>query len=113
MKYIFLYILFSFVYLDDFKNVKVLDIKSKSAMKKYMKEISKDLGVKCSHCHDLDDKSIDNPQKEITREMILLTKYLNDTLNSVASDHKDYKTYISCWTCHHGNLQPEHIRPSK
>ena len=55
----------SFVFLDDFKNLKVLDIKSKSKMKKYMKEISKDLGVKCSHCHDLDDKSIDNDEKEI------------------------------------------------
>tara|TARA_Y100000814_G_scaffold230373_1_gene174256 strand:- start:911 stop:1252 length:342 start_codon:yes stop_codon:yes gene_type:complete len=113
MKYFFLYILFSFVYLDDFKNVKVLDLKTKSEMKKYMKQISKDLGVRCSHCHDLDDKSIDNPQKEITREMILLTKYLNDTLNSVSSEHKDYKTHISCWTCHHGNLKPEHVRPSK
>ena len=113
MKYIFLYIMLSFVFLDDFKNLKVLDIKSKSKMKKYMKEISKDLGVKCSHCHDLDDKSIDNDEKEITREMMLLTKYLNDTLNNVPSEHKDYKTYVSCWTCHHGNLKPDNIRPKE
>ena len=73
MKYIFLYILFSFVYLDDFKNVKVLDIKSKSAMKKYMKEISKDLGVKCSYCHDMDDKSLDNEHKEIKADVLSLS----------------------------------------
>ena len=113
MRFLFLYIFFSFVYLDVFKNVQVLDIDKRSEMKKYMKEISKDLGVKCSHCHDLDDKSFDNEEKEITRQMIELTNYLNSTLNNVSVEHKDYKKYVSCWTCHHGNLKPEHLRPNK
>ena len=97
---------------DEFKNVKILNYKLRSELKKYMKDISKDLGVKCSHCHDLDDKSIDTKEKEITREMIKLTRYLNDVLNNPSEEKKDYKTYVSCWTCHHGKLEPEHIRPS-
>ena len=96
---------------SDFKNVQVLEIEGKSAMKKYMKSISLDLGVKCSHCHDLDDKSIDTDEKHITREMIKLTRYLNDVLNSVEKNHENYKTFVTCWTCHHGNLEPEHKRP--
>ena len=94
-----------------FKNVKVLDIESRSEMKKYMKSISKDLGVKCSYCHDMDDKSIDTPEKEITREMIKLTKYLNSLLNDQLADSSSIKTFISCWTCHYGNLSPANKRP--
>ena len=77
MKYIIINILLlSFIFSNTFKNVKVLEIDSRTEMKKYMKSISKDLGVKCSHCHDMDDKSIDTSQKDIAREMIKLTKKL-------------------------------------
>ena len=109
-------VLFFFPFLllgDDFKNVTVLDIQSRSELKKYMKGISKDLGVKCSYCHDLDDKSIDTDTKNITREMIKLTRYLNDLLNVEPKEHDEYKTFVSCWTCHHGTPHPEHTRPSE
>ena len=46
-------LLVSLSFSSTFENVKVLDIESRSAMKKYMKSISKDLGVKCSYCHDM------------------------------------------------------------
>ena len=104
--------LFSLILSSNFNNVQILEIEEQSEMKKYMKSISKDLGVKCSHCHDLDDKSIDTPAKEISREMIKLTRYLNDVLNLVEKDHKDYRILVTCWTCHHGNLEPEHHRPN-
>ena len=110
---IFNILLFSFVYSNDFKNVTILDIESRTEMKKYMKSISKDLGVKCSHCHNMDDKSIDTPAKDITREMMKLTRYLNTLLNSEFPDTLNKKTYVTCWTCHHGNLEPEHTRPEE
>ena len=107
-------LVFSSVYSESvFKNVKVLDITSKSEMRSYMKSISKDLGVKCSHCHDMDDKSLDTPQKDITREMIKLTRYLNDLLNSQSEDSLQSNTYVSCWTCQYGQLQPAARRPGK
>ena len=113
MKNLFFYlILLCFIYPDDFKNVKVLDIKTRSEMKKYMKQISKELGVKCSHCHDMDDPSIDTIEKEITREMILLTKNLNKTFNSDSLEYENFTNYISCWTCHRGNVKPEYSKPN-
>ena len=96
----------------NFKNVTELDFTSKSEMKKYMKEISKDIGVKCSFCHALDDKSLETENKKIGREMIQLTRYLNDVLNKT-EEPKNHKTYITCWTCHHGKIEPEHKRPVK
>ena len=112
MKNLFIYIVFiSFIIPSTFKNVQVLDIESRSEMKKYMKSISKDLGVKCSHCHNMEDKSIDTPAKEITREMIKLTNYLNSLLNVQFIDSSSSHTFISCWTCHYGNLKPAHERP--
>tara|TARA_B100000686_G_scaffold181812_1_gene188828 strand:- start:1070 stop:1420 length:351 start_codon:yes stop_codon:yes gene_type:complete len=109
-----LYILFTFLLSEsEFENVKVLDITSKSEMRKYMKSISKDLGVKCSYCHDMDDKSIDTPEKDITREMIKLTRYLNDLLNNEKEDTTNHATYVTCWTCHYGKTQPASIRPEE
>jgi len=108
----FLLIIFfiSISMMDTFKNVKVLEIESRTELKKYMQSISKDLGVKCSYCHDMDDKSIDTPLKNITREMIKLTKYLNDILNVEIPDTTHHKTFVTCWTCHHGKTMPENTR---
>ena len=109
---IYSFLLFSSVLpADSFKNVQILDIESRTEMKKYMKSISKDLGVKCSHCHDMDDKSIDTPQKDVAREMIKLTNYLNSLLNNQFIDSTSNKTFITCWTCHYGKLEPVHKRP--
>ena len=109
-----LYFLLSIILADsNFKNVKILDIESKSEMKKYMKSISKDLGVKCSHCHDMDDKSLDSPEKDIAREMIKLTRYLNELLNSQSNDTLKHKTHVTCWTCHYGKLEPASKRPEE
>ena len=113
MKYLLISaLLLCLIYPNDLKNVQLLDIKTRSEMKKYMKQISKELGVKCSHCHDMDDASIDTKEKEIAREMIKLTQYLNTSFNTVFAEHKDYKPYVSCWTCHRGNLNPEHVKPN-
>ena len=111
-------VLFSFIYSQsEFENVKVLDITSKSELRKYMKSISKDLGVKCSYCHDMDDKSLDTEHKEIAREMIILTRQINSLLNNVRAgshiDSTNTKTVITCWTCHKGNTHVEKERPTE
>ena len=109
--FIFNIIFLSFIFSSTFKNVQILEIEPRNEMIKYMKSISKDLGVRCDHCH-VDDKSIDTPSKEIAREMIKLTRYLNNLLNEEFVDTtKNYKTFVTCWTCHHGKVEPEHIRP--
>ena len=115
-KYILIILLltiFNFLF-GNFKNVTILDIESGKEMKKYMKMISKDLGVKCSFCHDLNDKSIDTNNKEIAREMIEMQNNLNNHFfsnnNDSISNIKN-NTQISCWTCHRGSNIPELLKP--
>ena len=122
-KIILLVIVMSINIASDFKDVRVLEhIDSKSEMNKYMKSISKDLGVKCSHCHNMNNKSENTPEKDIAREMILLTKHINEMLNNkenditledmnVGSKKKNSSVVVTCWTCHKGNLNVENIRP--
>ena len=59
------------------------------------------------------DKSLDTPEKDITREMIKLTRYLNDLLNNEKEDTTNHATYVTCWTCHYGKTQPASIRPQE
>ena len=110
IRLIILIFFISIITADDFTNVTVLDIQSRSEMKRYMKSISKDLGVKCSYCHDMDDKSLDNEHKEIAREMIILTRQINNLLNA-NKDSTDLKTVITCWTCHKGEAHVQKERP--
>ena len=105
-------LLVSVAFSSTFENVKVLNIESRSEMKKYMKSISKDLGVKCSYCHDMDDKSLDNPVKDIAREMIILTRQINSYLNDINKNEEEKSVVsVTCWTCHKGNPHAENERP--
>ena len=116
MRLIFITFFVAFIFPDDFKNLKVLDIKSKGEMRKYMKSISKDLGVKCGFCHDLNDKSIDTDHKIIAREMILMQQEINKKYFTIASDSllkHNNSMHVSCWTCHRGSNNPQLIRPNK
>ena len=84
--------------------------------KKYMKTIGKDLGVKCTFCHDLNDKSIDTDHKLIAREMMKMQKDLNKQYFAMIGDSllKHENTLkISCWTCHRGAKEPQLVRPKK
>ena len=107
-------LLVSVAFSSTFENVKVLNIESRSEMKKYMKSISKDLGVECKFCHDMDDKSLDTPHKEIAREMILLTRQINDYLHAFQANEEEGKEEaltVTCWTCHKGHAEVQTHRP--
>ena len=107
-------LLVSVAFSSTFENVKVLNIESRSEMKKYMKSISKDLGVKCSYCHDMDDKSLDNPVKDIAREMIILTRQINSYLNDINKNEEEKsEVSVTCWTCHKGHPHVEEERPKE
>ena len=89
------------------KNLKVLDFTSTKDVKKYMKMISKDLGVKCKYCHDRNDKSIDTEHKNIARFMMTMVQTQNDSVFNYEGAPQ-----ISCWTCHRGSTAPELVRPN-
>ena len=92
---------------NELKNLKVLSYTNKSELVKYMKVVSKELGVKCNFCHVTSDYSNDKKDmKKVAREMMLMTMNANKTMNDL-NFHE-----ISCWVCNRGNNHPEHP-PSK
>ena len=98
------------------KNLQVLDFESVRVLKKYMKTIQKDLGVKCTFCHDINDKSIDTEHKIIAREMMKMQMDLNKSFFAQIGDSllKHENTLeISCWTCHRGSKKPQLLRPKE
>ena len=101
---------------DKPKNMQVLDFESERNLKKYMKSISKDLGVKCKYCHDLNDKSIDTDHKKIARKMMRMQMDLNKSFFALLGDSLDVHDdilQISCWTCHRGSKDSQTIKPKK
>ena len=101
---------------DKPKNLQVLEFDSNRDLKKYMKVIGKDLGVKCTFCHNLNDKSIDTAHKLVAREMMKMQKDLNkqyfDMIGDSLLKHEN-TLQISCWTCHRGTKNPQLVRPIK
>ena len=98
------------------KNLQVLDFESVRDLKKYMKTIQKNLGVKCTFCHDINDKSIDTEHKIIAREMMKMQIDLNKSFFAQIGDSllkHENTLQISCWTCHQGSKKPQLIRPKK
>ncbi len=94
---------------NTYKNLKVLNIKSEHEMRDYMKAISKDLGVRCTFCHDINDKSKDTHLKNIAREMIIMQRNLNNDYFPMMTDSTTNQNIIqiSCWTCHRGQSKPQ------
>ena len=98
------------------KNLQVLDFESVRDLKKYMKTIQKNLGVKCTFCHDINDKSIDTEHKIIAREMMKMQMDLNKRFFAQIGDSllkHENTLQISCWTCHRGSKKPQLVRPKK
>ena len=73
------------------------------------------LGVECNFCHvagedqekghNGDRQSDANPKKLIARDMIRMTKQINEALTGSAA-YPDEKNIVTCWTCHRGNHIP-------
>ena len=98
------------------KNLQVLDFESVRDIKKYMKTIQKNLGVKCTFCHDINDKSIDTEHKIIAREMMKMQIDLNKRFFAQIGDSllkHENALNISCWTCHRGSKEPQLVQPKK
>ena len=98
------------------KNLQVLDFESIRDVKKYMNTVAKDLGVKCSFCHDIRNKSKDTDHKIIARDMMKMQKEINERLLLTESDSlksNEIQPQISCWTCHRGLKHPELLNQTK
>jgi len=73
------------------------------------------LGVKCNYCHAqtkesaprLDMANDDNPKKEIARDMIRMTRDLNEKyMSKIAHTGEEPLQVVTCNTCHRGAAKP-------
>jgi hypothetical protein len=94
------------------KNLQVLDKSiTQEQLKATMEGFTEQLGVKCTHCHILDQYEKDELEhKREARKMILLTQHMR------ANKAKYFKEgvkeeLISCGTCHRGHGEPEEFVP--
>ena len=60
---------------------------------------SRELGVKCAHCHVEEDFAADTPKKTRAREMLEMTGY-------IGSGYYDNNSPVACGTCHNGQAVP-------
>ena len=69
---------------------------------------SRALGVACMHCHFGQDYSSDEKRpKRAAREMMAMTKMINERLRSLQNlEGKPEEKFVNCTTCHRGQVDP-------
>lgn len=97
-------------------NLKVLPKNiSDEELTKVMQGFNAALGVKCNHCHspkDNGEKGLNfvsdaNPNKDIARSMMKMTKKINKKYFN--EPHEGVIQNINCNTCHNGNAEPNTV----
>lgn len=97
-------------------NLKVLPKNiSDQELTQVMRGFNTALGVKCNHCHaskpngekGLDFASDANPNKDVSRAMMKMTKKINKKY--FKHQHEGVIQNISCETCHNGKAEPKTI----
>ena len=101
------------------KNLKVLPKNiSHDDLMKTMRHYNKALGVKCDFCHakskddpkKMDFASDDKEEKETARDMMKLTNRINKKYFKSGKDENGQQIMtITCYTCHHGEAEPEKL----
>jgi hypothetical protein len=95
-----------------FRNLQVLppDI-PKDDLKAIMEGFTEMLGVKCTHCHILDEYYKDDFEHKLhARKMIRLIDYLRDNSTTYFEDDFDPQE-MTCWTCHRSEAEPPAFEP--
>ena len=90
-----------------FKNLKILgDVPAARLLRIMDIGYSQSLGVSCDHCHVEDRWEADEKRpKRAAREMILLTKEINEKLGTLEEIDSTEAT-VNCTTCHRGDVEP-------
>lgn len=65
------------------------------------------LGVSCSHCHVTTDfSSEDKVAKQVTRDMVAMAAFINDSLLKNIKNIRSENPGVTCSTCHNGQPRP-------
>ena len=91
-----------------FKNIKVMKGMPAGRLLRVMNVgYGRSLGVRCTHCHVADKWDLeDKPQKQIARDMMALSRTLNDDLLPKIANLRSSKPTVNCTTCHRGSIKP-------
>ncbi|HUP64752.1 MAG TPA: photosynthetic reaction center cytochrome c subunit family protein [Thermoanaerobaculia bacterium] len=84
---------------ERFKNIRVLKGLPSSELYPVMALFANSLGVDCSHCHTMYFDEETKPEKQIARQMVLLTRGINEA-------QFQGEPTVTCFTCHQGRPYP-------
>lgn len=89
-----------------FKNIQVFKEEKAGAVLERMSLWTAALGVQCDYCHFEEGKweRDDVVQKQVTREMVVLTDKINETWFAGTP-------VMTCWSCHRGEQIPARLPP--
>lgn len=91
-----------------FENLKVLGaVPSKRLLGIMQIGYARSLGVSCDHCHVAGDWASDEKEgKRIARQMMRMTRELNETVLPAIPELAGKKPTVNCTTCHRGQRKP-------
>ena len=91
-----------------FKNIKVMKKLPAGQLLRVMNQgFGRSLGTNCAHCHVTGHwADEDKAPKQIAREMMAMTRTINDTLLARIKNLKSEHPGVACATCHRGQLKP-------
>jgi hypothetical protein len=98
------------------KNLLVLNGMSGAEVRSIMQTlVSPSLGVRCDFCHERGDFASDaKPEKLKARAMMKMTAGLNDAnFSADTQGNSAVGGRVTCFTCHHGQQQPDRTPPPK
>ena len=106
---------------DKFTNLQVFPANTPpDVLTAAMKNITRALGVRCPFCHvgeegmpleKFDFAADIKPQKQIARDMMLMTAEINGRVGKVIPAAPANNYHVTCWTCHRGSQHPQHVPP--
>ena len=86
-----------------YKNIQIMKGVPAPRLRVVMMNLTKWLGVECSHCHVMGAfEKDDKPAKERAREMFRMVR-------AVGSDWFKGSNPVTCWTCHRGAPKPQSL----
>lgn len=90
-----------------FRNVKLMkDVPADRFLRIMDTGYRQSLGVSCDYCHVEDRWEADEKRpKRAAREMILMTRSINDQLHKLTEINTEEAT-VNCTTCHRGYVKP-------
>jgi hypothetical protein len=91
-----------------FKNVQVMKgVPAGRFLRIMQMGYARSLGVNCAHCHVPGQwESDEKPTKNVAREMILMTRAINDDHLKKIKNLRSATPAVNCTTCHRGETKP-------